>query len=326
MTSRFAAYTAAVVIAATALCGCGPTYPKERLKESIIRLCKTEYKLDVKVRTVGRTVAIYMPVEGLLDFTFALTPEATEKLNDVIMSVTRVVLSTDADCDFYVLIAHDVRIPEIQVIIIKRVEDVKRAFLGDISRGEFGKRMIVDMRLSPQAQKERSVREVFQKMNLDPGWQDKVMNDFFRSEPTGLGDIGYWNGMFYIKDITLPEFMAEQMATRIKMDFREDRSLAAAYLLKSVKAAYYGSGDKPYFRVEFLAEARSSEEAGAGRSHDMALTSVLKVAETVVHAYAYDKFDHVEVANQADSSLIKVSKEDLENLRTRKLKIEEIVR
>jgi len=42
----------------------------------------------------------------------------------------------DADFDFYCVIAHDIRIPEIQIVIIKSVDDVKRFLLNDISRGE----------------------------------------------------------------------------------------------------------------------------------------------------------------------------------------------
>lgn len=307
------------------LAGCAPTYPKERLKESIIRLCKNEYKVDVKVRTIGKTVAIYMPLENLVDFTFALTPEATDKLNDVIMSATRVVLSTDAQYDFYCIIAHDVRIPEIQVIIIKSVEDVKRVFLGDISRGEFGKRMIVDMRLNPQSQKERSVREVFQKMGLDPKWQDQVMNDFFRSEPTGLGDIGYWNGRFYIKDITLPEFLAEQIASRIKLEFREDKKLFDTLLLKSVKGTYYPKAEKPYFRVEFLVEPKLINEPQTDELLDSAFKSVVKVAAEVMHGYDFNGFDYIEVASQNNAKTVKISKDALEKFRTKKITLEEMV-
>jgi len=253
MRFRLAGYFFVIAVLVASLAGCAPTYPKEKLKESIIRLCKNEYNIDVKVRTIGKTVAIYMPLDDLMDFTFSLTPSATEKLNDVIMSVTRVVLSTDANYDFYCIIAHDVRVPEIQVIIIKYVDDVKRVFLGDISRGEFGKRMIIDMRLNPQSQKERSIKEVFQKMGLDPKWQDQVMNDFFRSEPAGLGDIGYWNGRFYIKDITLPEFLAEEIVDRVKIEFREDKALASGFTLKAIKGAYHALPDKPYFKIEFTA-------------------------------------------------------------------------
>ncbi|MDP2913422.1 MAG: hypothetical protein Q8N91_05380, partial [Candidatus Omnitrophota bacterium] len=143
------------------LSGCGPTYPKNKIKESIIRVCKNEYKIDVKVHTTGKTIAIYLPLPDLLDLTFAITKEAGEKINDVIMSVSRVALSTDAKFDFYCIIAHDIRIPEIQIIIIKSVDDVKRLLLNDVSRGEYANRMLIDMRLNPQAQKEHSIKEVF---------------------------------------------------------------------------------------------------------------------------------------------------------------------
>jgi len=324
MRSRLTGHCFLAAILAISLAGCEPTYPKERFKESIIRLCKNEYKVDVKVRTVGKTVAIYMPLNDLMDFTFALTPSATEKLNDVIMSVTRAVLSTDADYDFYCVIAHDARIPEIQVIIIKHVYDVKRVFLGDISRGEFGKRMIVDMRLNPQSQKERSIKEVFQRMNLDPKWQDQVMNDFFRSEPTGLGDIGYWNGRFYIKDITLPEFIAEQIASRVKIEFRENKALSDAFLLKAVKGVYRAGADKPNFKIDFSAEPRSPREAGDASAYDDLFKAILKVASDVAHGYMFDGFDYIEIVNQAGGRDLKISRDLLEEYRTNKLKFEDI--
>lgn len=325
MRVRVAGLCLFIAVLTASLAGCGPTYPKEKLKESIIRLCKNEYKVDVKVRTVGKTVAIYMPLEDLMDFTFALTPDATEKLNNVIMSVTRVVLSTDAKYDFYCIIAHDIRIPEIQVIIIKYVDDVKRVFLGDISRGEFGKRMIVDMRLNPQSQKERSIKEVFQRMNLDNKWQDQVMNDFFRSEPTGLGDIGYWNGRFYIKDITLPEFLSEQIVGRIKMEFREDKALSDGFFMRNVKGDYHPGPDKPYFKIEFLAEPKGPGALARDNRYDGAIEGILKVICEVMHGYEFGGFDHIELVNQADGQNIKISRDDLEKYRTKKLKFEEMV-
>ncbi len=325
MISRLGRCSFTILALIVSLTGCEPTYPKGRLKETIIRLCKNEYKVDVKARTFGRTVAIYIPLKDLMDFSFALTPSATEKLNDVIMSVTRVVLSTDADYDFYCVIAHDVRVPEIQVIIIKCVNDVKRVFLGDISRGEFGKRMIIDMRLNPQSQKERSINDVFQRMGLDPKWQDQIMNDFFRAEPANLGDIGYWNDRFYIKDITLSEFLAEQIASRIKMEFREDKGLSGTFLLKSVRGAYYSGTDKSYFKIDLSAEGRNYGETEPRRLYDSALKAVLKVAAEVIHGYAFDGFDYIEIANQADGRNLKVSRDSLERYRTKKLKFEEIV-
>ncbi|MFA6079653.1 MAG: hypothetical protein WC779_07920, partial [Candidatus Omnitrophota bacterium] len=176
MTSKVLLFITGCLLA-LALTGCTPTYPKEKFEESIVRICKNEYKLDVKVAVTGKTIAIYLPLENLIDFTFSITKSASEKINDVILSVSRVALSSDAKFDFYCIIAHDVRMPEIQIVIIKSVDDVKRFLLNDISRGEYSKRMIVDIRLSPQAQKERAIKEVFDRTKLDKRWQEDVLND-----------------------------------------------------------------------------------------------------------------------------------------------------
>lgn len=312
-----------------ALYGCEPTYPKGKFKESIIRLCKKEYKIDVKVKTVGKTVAIYLPLNNLLDFTFALTPEAGEKINQVILNVTRVVLSTDAKYDFYCVMAHDVRIPEIQIVIIKSVEDVRRFLLGDISRGEYSKRMLIDMRIAPQAQKERAVKDVFNRMNIDKKWQEGVMQDFFMSDPATLGDIGYWAGKFYIKDVKLQEFLAEEIASRIRLSFRDDKVLSNSLVLKSAKGVYtepsQTNGGSKYFTIDITAEPRTTEGFNSKGVSDELFAYALKVSYDVIHGYHFDNFDYVEIKSLTDARSSKVLKEDLNNYKPKKTKIDDVM-
>lgn len=308
------------------LAGCTPTYPKEKVEESIIRLCKDEYNLDVKVEAIGKTLAIYVPLDDLLDMTFNMTKSAGEKINDVMLNASRVTLSTDAKYDFYCIIAHDVRIPEIQLIAIRHVNDIKRGFLGDISRDESFKRMVIDFRLNPQAQKERAVKEVFDKMSLDRKWREGVMNDFFRAGPSGIGEIGYWNGRFYIKDITMPEFLADQVAGRIKIAFKDDKAAADAYTVKSTKGFYDDKAAKPYFKFEVLAEAKWLKDVDDGRLSEKVFQKTLEAASHVMHFYNFDKFDHIEIINQSDGRTLRVSRDLLEDFRKKKIKLEEILK
>jgi len=313
----------------TGLSGCSPTYPKEKFEESIIKLCKDEYKLDVKVETVGKTVALYLPLNNLLDFTFALTPDAGEKINQVILNVTRAVLSTDAKYDFYCVIAHDVRIPEIQIVIIKSVEDVRRFLLGDISRGEYGKRMLIDMRIAPQAQKERAVKDVFDRMSIDKQWQEGVMQDFFMSDPATLGDVGYWGGKFYIKDVNLPEFLAEEMVSRIRLSFRDNKKLNNSLALKSAKGLYAAgtsSNDgSRYFSMEISAEPRATEGFNSKEASDELFAHALKASYDVIHGYRFGDFDYIEIKTLADGRSSRVLKEDIDNYKPRKTKIDDVM-
>ena len=308
----------------TILCGCTATYPQDKIRESIVRICKQEYKSDVLVQTTGGTMVIYLPLSDLMDFSFALTRGASEKINNVIFSAARVALSTDARINFYCVIAHDVKMPELQIIIIKSVEDVKRLFANDISRGEYLKRMLIDLRWSPQAKKEQVVKEIFNKMNVDPKWQDQVMADFFRSEPASLGDIGYWDNKFYIKDITLAEFIAEQTANRVKLEFREDKSLKENFLLKSAKGVYISKKGKRLFRFEVFAERSTSGAASTIEDSDKIFETVLLVAAHVIHGYSFKDYDGAEVLDQKEGRSIEVNPEELEAFRTKRLRLSEI--
>lgn len=315
----------AVFCLPAAMAGCQPTYPKNKIKESIIRVCKSEYNVDVKVHTTGKTIAIYLPLPNLLDFTFAITKEAGEKINNVILSVSRVALSTDANYNFYCVIAHDVRIPEIQIVIIKSVDDVKRLLLNDISRGEYGNRMLIDIRLNPQAQKEHSIKEVFEKMTLDKKWQEQVMNDFFRAEPTVLGDIGYWNGRFYIKDISMPEFLAEQIANRVKVEYKDNKSLEELFIVRSSKGAYHSKTQNRYFRFEVLVDPKALVEYNSELMAEQVFRAVSDIAAKVMRSYRFNDFDYIEIVNQGNSRTLKVSRDDLEDLRMKKIKFEELL-
>ena len=313
------------ILLSSVLLGCGHTFPAEKFKESIIDLCKREYKLDVKVETIGKTIAIYLPLPDLIDFNFSVTKSAGEKINDVILSVSRVALSSNAKFDFYCIIAHDIRMPEIQIVIIKSVDDVKRFLLNDISRSDYSKRMLIDIRVSPQAQKERSVKEIFERMAVDKKTQEQVMSDFFRSEPAALADIGYWNERFYIKDVTMPEFLAEQIANRLRIEFREDKDLADNFILRVVKGAYISGRDK-YFKIEVLADPKTSGWPVMDASPEKIFASAARVAGVVVHNYHFDDFSHIEIVNLRDSHIAKVSKEDLEKFRKKKASLEEILK
>ena len=309
-----------------ALTGCSATYPGDKIKESIVKICKEEYKSDVLVETAGKTMVIYLPLSDLMDFSFALTKSASDKINNVIFSAARVALSTDARIDFYCVIAHDVKMPELQIIIIKNVEDVKRLFANDISRGEYMKRMLIDLRLSPQAKKEQVVKEIFSKMDLDPKWQDQVMADFFRSEPASLGDMGYWNNKFYIKDITLAEFLAEQIASRVRMEFRDDKNLKDNFLLSSAKGIYVSRKGRRLFVIEALAERSAVGAAAAGtiEDSDKIFETVLSIAADVIHGYRFEDYDGVEVFDKKEGRSIEVNPAELEAFRTKKLRLNEI--
>ena len=162
-------------------------------------------------------------------------------------------------------------------------------------------------------------------MDLDQKWQDQVMNDFFRSEPTGMGDIGYWNGRFYIKDVGLPEFLAEQIANRVRIEFREDKKLGDLFSIKSSKGYYNTKLEKRYFKFEISAEPKWLKEVEKEEASNKVFEKAVEVASHVLHGYRFGDFDHIEILSQFDGKALKVSRDDLEEFRKNKIKFDDIL-
>lgn len=306
---------------------CGEiTYPKEKLRESIIELCAEEYNVAVDVKITGNTMAIYIPLPNLFGITLAINKVAQDKVQDVLLGASRVALSTDADIKFYCIIAQDERIPEIQLVIIKYVDDIKKVYFQAISRGEYFKRTIIDINENPQAKKEQSIREVFGKMSLDEEMQQNVLNDFFRSEPSSLEGIGYWNGQFYIKNITLPEFLAEQMKARIIMRFREKEELRK-YELKSLTSKFTEEDSAKYFFFTFQIEdflfLTDPKEIVDGQRE--IFENIFEETSNVIYGYKFKEFNSVKFLEKNLNKELMIPEKDFFLFEKQKLDINVIL-
>ena len=304
---------------------CAPTYPKEGLAEAVTMVCKTEYDMDVDVVVEGNTVGIYHPMAGLLDVNMGIDKDAWDKISNLILIASRVVLSTDADIEFYCVITQDMKLPELQVVIIKYVEDVKRGMYRDISRSESFKRTLFSINLTPQARKERSVENIFSRIGVADETKEKVMDEFFRSAPTKLTDIGYWKGKFYLKNISIPEFLAAQMANRIKIDFRSEKDLIDKYSYKSAEGTYNVGIDSKYFLLNFNIDDMAVAEPGEMSLKEAKIQRILEITHDVVYGYKFNDFDFALMNDQADNAKLKVKEKDIYQYNPKKTAVQVIV-
>lgn len=312
------------------LSGCGPTYPKEKITQGIIDLCKKEYKVTVDVKTIGNTVAVYLPVDNLFDAVLNLDTKASKKINDVILGVSRVTLSTDAKFDFYVVIAQDPRMSEIEIVYIRYVNDVKRFLLGDISRDEYSKRAVIVLKTPPQAERERVLKNLFSKLNIESS--EDIIKEYVEAEQNvyGIGEISYWNEKFFLKEIDISEFLANQIEERIKLEFRQDKDINKWYELKAVEGKFIKEQDGNRFafsvnianRVEPL-YLDSGIELDAYKKKALVFKKLLNVTGNVLWAYRFDDFDKVEIS--IPTQKIDISRDRLWMFKKDKIKIEELI-
>jgi len=275
-----------VVFACGIATSCAPTYPKEKIIEGVKKLCEKEYQVEVEVKIEDTTMGVRLPLEGLFNAdTLQIVPEAFDKITGVMLSASRVALSSDRSIDFYTVITYDKNVPGAEVVMTRYVHDLRRFFLGDISRGEFAKRMVFDVRFNPQ------------------------------------GIIDTWLGGFTLKAQKMPDFMCAQASRRIIDEFRENRNLIGKFKVASCEGVLEGGVFK--FTVDISREGLPMSELIHGKAwHEKVLDLCLKKISHVIYIYNFKDFTAVEVHNKFDNKTVIAGKNEINKYRKRRIEID----
>ena len=265
---------------------CAPTYPKEKIVEGVKALCEKEYNVKVEVVIEGSTMGVRMPIEGLFDAdTFQINTKSFDKITGVMLSASRVALSSDKSIDFYTVIAHDKKVPGAEVVMTRYIHDLRRFFLGDISRGEFTKRMVFDVRFNPQ------------------------------------GIIDTWLGSFTLKQYSLVDFMIAQIQRRITDEFRENNDLVGKFKVVSCEGAL--DNETLSFVVDISREGLPMSELIHGKSwRDKVLELCMQKIAYAAYIYSFDEAASMQVINKFDDNQIKISKDEINRWRKRRIRID----
>jgi len=155
-----------------------PTFPQELLRKHIQEICLSDYGIkDVEVAIAGKTLGVHLPLKKLfsndiqalmasgkiknVESLLELSPDAIEKIQDVMFTTSRVLISSDSDIEFYVLKATDYEGTGIEFILANYLEDVKRVRFWDIPLSEYYKRSFRDMKMNRSIFLKKPVLELF---------------------------------------------------------------------------------------------------------------------------------------------------------------------
>ncbi|MFH1801134.1 MAG: hypothetical protein ABH891_09885 [Candidatus Omnitrophota bacterium] len=193
------------------LSGCGPvTYPEARCKEALREIALKEYGIPhIEVEFVGTTLGVFLPLNQLfsadlkealmsgkvtdMESLFQPTEEAIDKVEDILFSMSRVMLSTDKKIDFYYLQATDVEKSGMNLTFIGQIDDLKRVRFWDIPRSEYRKRIIHDLHMNRAALWHRPVRHFFK--DLNEATVSDVQDRYFKNTAQAK-----WAGEFFFTD------------------------------------------------------------------------------------------------------------------------------
>jgi len=203
-----------------------PTYKEDDIPYQVKKICKEEYQLDVATKSTRNTLWIYAPLSKILHKEYGIKEdkifdeEVADKLRYIITSVGRVLLSADKTPEFFVLVASDIKLG-LDYTLTGSTLDTKKTYAGFLPWTEANRRYIIKFDVSPQA----------------------------------IGDESGRHMEAY--DITMPDFLAEQIAQRISANFQDENTKGKFTIAKST-----GKFEGGTFFFEYDIKPVATEAAG----------------------------------------------------------------
>jgi hypothetical protein len=181
------------------LAGCNPTYPKAHIEDSVRKLFRKELKAEAQSTLIGKTLYVGFQIEGIMSNNAQLSKQVIEQLENAMISISRIALSTDAEVDYTVIEATD-PLWGVQIRVVRRMQDLKDLFYWGISKPDYDDRLILEIK------RPRRISTLFE---TTAGSTPSVAEV---DEP----EEKEWH------DLTLDEFMAQLAASRVYWSMRSN--------------------------------------------------------------------------------------------------------
>gem|GEM_PF-6772696 len=242
--------------------GCKPSYPKGSAEEAIVAICEKEYKVQVQVKTVGRTLGALVVSRNVLSKDLTLTDAALNKIENAMLTTTRVTLSSEFRYDFFVITVMDPA-TRVQVSFVRYLKDIRRLVMDDISRTEYFQRMLIDVKVAPPK--------------------------------TGSEEV------YDLQEYRLEDFLARQVAERLKLQFQTSLIVDRLFHLAAVEGGYQPSrrATDGVFRMtlHFLPGSPEYGQMVTPALQEDFLKLVAETAGPIIRRYDFANYNGMEIVD-----------------------------
>ena len=138
---------AGVALLLSSGCSARPTYPKEHLVDSLQQLFAEEH-VQARVRFVAHTLAVQLEYPGSLTLAgnqIGVGPAFDDATRKALTIIHRVLLSSDAQSNFYVVLLSDPKAPGAYLTIVRYMDDVRRVNANMLDTPEMFARTIFEL-------------------------------------------------------------------------------------------------------------------------------------------------------------------------------------
>ncbi len=263
------------------LSGCAQkvTYPSDSVTQSVEKICRDENDLYVQAQVAGKTLGAILYLKELVDSTGQVPKQVHEKMGKVMEAVTRVGLSTDLQIDFCVVVIRDQKQGN-ELVITRALDDTKRANAEAV------------------------------------GIEESINRTLFgqgRYQPLPSG-----KPPFKLQEVYLENFLADQIAQRIRFNFSKDSKNAPENPLVLADGSFVlGPDGKRNFHFSMVGfKAKDPKENILGMLH---------IATDVFQGYKFSSFDTLELRDYLNRQKLAVDQKTFLAFQQKKISEKELL-
>lgn len=251
--------------------GCRPSYPVGTVEETIAKICRDEYRVQVQVKGVGTTVGALVVAPNTLLKDLSFSDQALNKVENVMLTTSRVTLSSQFPYEFFVVTLRDPGLG-VDVSFIRYIKDVKRLIMDDISRNDYFQRMLIEAKTYAPAA---------------PGAVSEYQPQAWR----------------------LADFLARQIAERVRAQLQSTLIGERLFSLQGIRGEFVppASPSRSLGRFRLLLDFQPGSPDFAGMAtpvlRDDFLRALLSVSQLVVRRYEFTTFDGLEILDGRGQTL-----------------------
>lgn len=271
-----------IVLSVLSLAGCKQSYPEGSAEEAIKAICEQEYKVNVQVKSVGKTIgALIIQPEAILK-DVSLSDGAFNKIQNVMLTASRVTLSSAFKYDFFVVSILDPQ-TGVQVDFVRYIKDIRRLITDDISRDDYFQRMLIETAFTSP---------------LVDGRQAE----------------------YKLNDISFSQFLARQIAERIKMQMMVNIVIKRLFHIATVTTSYepatemldrYPEAGYLKVHIHFLPDAPAFANMGEQALRDDFNQLILNTVQKVYRRYEFNDCEGLKIVDDKGSVIAAFDREAL---------------
>jgi hypothetical protein len=169
-----------------AACGFKDTFPADQVVDSLKKIVAKDYKMSIEARHTGDTLQVFFWRIGIVNGKeFELRPEAARDLEHVLLSATRVALSTDARLNFLEVKMADL-LTGATITLCRYVPDIRDSMYSRIGEEEYINRLVLELEIASHHNLKKQVHEWSEPLSMHEFLAKQVVLRAKREIPIGV--------------------------------------------------------------------------------------------------------------------------------------------